>query len=169
MALRFPVDGAASPVLTVDIDQLFHATTWGQRFKAEFDAETAALAAENDRLYQELAAEEAELTAARQKLSQTEFRTRAEAFDKKAESIRREWERRRVALAARPDAELAAFRRASLPVFEAVMKERGALAILDRSAVYLARDVIDVTEVLARRIDSEIGNGQGIATPVPAP
>lgn len=149
----------SSPILTVDFNALFTGSAWGKRFQAEFEQATRDLATENDRIYAELAAEETALTEARKSLAAEDFRSRAEAFDQKVQSSRRNWEVRRRDLTQRPEAEMEAFRNASLPVFDQVMRERAALAILDQRAVFLSRDAVDVTSDLISRIDAEVGAG----------
>lgn len=153
----------ASPLLTVDFNALFTGSAWGKRFQAEFEAASRALAAENDRIYAELAAEESALTEARKSLAPAEFRRRADAFDEKVQKSRRDWEIRRRDLTQRPEAEMEAFRTAALPVFDAIMRERAALAILDQRTVFLSRDAVDVTEALIARIDALVGQGPPMA------
>ncbi|MDM7255795.1 MAG: OmpH family outer membrane protein [Paracoccus sp. (in: a-proteobacteria)] len=155
--------GVASPILTVDINALFAGSAWGKRFQAEFEAASRGLSEENDRIYAELAAEERALTEARPRLTPEEFRSRADAFDQKVQKSRRDWEVRRRDLTQRPEAELEAFRAAALPVFDAIMRERAALAILDQRMVFLSRDAVDVTAPLIARIDAQIGQGPPMA------
>lgn len=153
----------ASPILTVDINALFAGSAWGKRFQAEFEAASRGLSEENDRIYAELAAEERALTEARPGLTPEEFRRRADAFDQKVQKSRRDWEVRRRDLTQRPEAELEAFREAALPVFDAIMRERAALAILDQRTVFLSRDAVDVTAPLIARIDAQVGKGPPMA------
>ena len=41
-----------------------------------------------------------------------------------------------------------------------IMRERGAVAILDQRVVFLSSDVIDITELAVARIDAAIGDGK---------
>ena len=154
---------AVAPILTVDEEALFAGSAWGKRVKARIDAEGAALQAENDRIAEALAAEEAELTGLRATLEAGEFRQRAEAFDRRATEIRRERAQAAADLNARADQDRLAFYRAALPLMGKLMQERGAVAVLDQRTVFVSLDVIDITLDLIERLDSELGDGAGMA------
>ncbi|WP_258551852.1 OmpH family outer membrane protein [Paracoccus versutus] len=154
-----PNGQAVLPVLTLDQDALYLHSRWGQRVQAELERRGSEIAAENERLVEQFAAEEQELTALRQTLPPDEFRKRADEFDKRVVEVRRARDAAPRALQAEAEEERQAFFRAVLPVLAAVMRERGAVVVLDQRAIFVASQSIDVTEVLIERIDREIGAG----------
>lgn len=150
---------AASPILTVNEEALYSGSAWGQRVQAMLEARSHEIAADNDRIYDQLAAEEDQLTALRATLSPEEFRKRANDFDSRAQDVRNERQLIVQELNAVAESERHAFFSAAVPIFAAVMEEREALVILDQRMVFISADLVDVTEVLIDRIDAEIGPG----------
>jgi hypothetical protein len=57
---------------------------------------------------------------------------------------------------------------AALPVLGGLMLDIKAVAILDRSAVILTFDQLDVTDLAIARMDRELGTGADAAEPPPA-
>ncbi|SIQ78341.1 periplasmic chaperone for outer membrane proteins Skp [Paracoccus thiocyanatus] len=147
------------PVLTLDQEALYLGSQWGQRAQAELERNAREVAAENDRLADQFAAEEQELTALRQSLPPDEFRKRADEFDQRAVEVRRARDAAARALHTGADEERQAFFRAALPVLAALMRERGAVVVLDQRAIFVASQSIDVTDELVERMDREIGAG----------
>lgn len=156
-----PAAGATVPaaVLTVDQEALWRDSAWGRRAQAALEAEGEVIAAENDRIAAELEAEDAALTALRETLPPEEFRARADAFDERVQQVRRDRDAAASALRARAAEERTAFLNAALPVFSAIMAERGAVVVLDRGSVFLSADAIDITAALIARVDAQIGAG----------
>ncbi|MDO5705333.1 MAG: OmpH family outer membrane protein [Paracoccus sp. (in: a-proteobacteria)] len=151
-----------APVLTVDEELLFARSAWGKRVQAELEERGRTLQAENDRLAQQLAGEESDLTAQRGTTDAAEFRRLAEAFDARATGVRRERAQAAADLNALAEADRTAFYRAALPVMGRLMQERGAVAVLDQRTVFVSLDVIDITADLVTRLDQELGDGAGI-------
>ena len=172
-----PAGSAVLPVITLDQDMLYLNSKWGQRVQADLERQGREIAAENDRLEKQFADEERELTQLRATLPPEEFRTRADAFDTRVVEVRRERANAARELQSRANEERGAFFRAALPVLAAMMRERGAVAVLDRNSVFVAAESIDVTEALIQRLDASIGTGptdpvpppQAPALPAPAP
>ncbi|AUH34707.1 OmpH family outer membrane protein [Paracoccus tegillarcae] len=162
-----PVVPVVSPVLTVDQEQLFAGSAWGRRIQADLDAAGIRLDEENDRLYKQLVAEEAELTELRKTLDAAEFRERAEAFDARATRIRREFAQSVEDLNADLQREQAAFFQAAGPIMGLLMQERGALAVLDRQTTLVSVGSINITSELIARIDAELGDGSDRAPDAP--
>ena len=164
-----PRVNGALPVITLDQDALYVNSKWGQRVQAELERQGREIAAENDRLEKQFAQEERELTELRKTLPPDEFRKRADEFDTRVVEVRRERVNAARELQTRANDERNAFFRAALPVLAAVMRERGAVAVLDQRSVFVAADSIDVTEALIRRMDTDIGAGPAAPAPTPAP
>lgn len=150
---------ASVPVLTVDQERLFANSAWGRRAQADLEEEGRSIAAENDRIAQQLSQEEAALTEKRKTLAAAQFRKEAEAFDTRATAIRRERAQVVQELNARADADRSAFYQAALPVMGDLMQRRGAVVVLDRRTVFVSLDAIDITDALIAELDRLIGPG----------
>lgn len=157
-----------SPILTLDQDRLFAETLWGKRAEARIEAASAELAAENRRIEAELTAEEKALTERRATMPAEDFRAAADAFDAKVTEIRRAQDAKARAIGQMQDAERQRFYGAALPVMGEVLRSRGAVAVLDSRAIFLAADVIDVTGEMVARIDAALGAGEDVPLPAPA-
>lgn len=163
-----PAVALQTPILTIDQDRLFDGTLWGQRVARRIADASAALAAENRRIEAELTAEEKGLTDKRGTLPAEDFRKLADDFDARVTEFRRTQDGKARDVARLHDAERQAFFKAALPVMAEVLRDHGAIAVLDNRAIFLAADAIDATEEMIRRIDAELGAGTDVALP-PAP
>lgn len=162
-----PDGSLAQAIITVDQESLFRDSAWGRRAMAALAEKTRQVAADNDRLFAQLSSEEAALTEQRKTLPPQEFRTRATAFDERVQKLRREREAAARELQVLSDAERSTFFRAAAPAIGAVMRERGAVVVLDPRTVLFSVEAIDVTSTVIARLDAEIGDGAD-AVQVPA-
>lgn len=157
--------GSSPPVtpqiLTIDQDRLFSETVFGGRVSAELESETSALTAENRRIEAELIAEERKLTDLRETMEPEPFQEMANAFDAKVQQIRAEQDAKSRNLQQRADAERQRFFREIVPVLGQIVRERGAVVILDRREVFLSADSIDITDQAISRINARLGVGPG--------
>jgi Skp family chaperone for outer membrane proteins len=158
----------ASPVLTVDQDELFEQSAFGRRILDEIETGSAELGAENRRIEAELAAEERSLTDRRPGMDPEDFRTLATAFDEKVVEIRRTQDQKAREIGRLAEDGRQQFFREVLPILAEVVRERGALAILDSRAVILSADAIDITQEAVARIDARLGDGAGLPLLAPA-
>jgi len=158
---------AGSPVVTLDQDRLFAESQFGRAVTARYDLDAQALAAEFRKIEAALQDEERSLTARRAILPATEFRKLADEFDTRAESVRNTQDARSRALARRRDEDRQRFIETALPVLGRLMGEMGAVAILDRDAIVLSFDRIDITDAAIARLDAELGDGATVAPPLP--
>ena len=157
-----PVAVAATPsILTLDQDRLYAESRFGQALEKAAAEAAARLGAENRQIESDLAAEEKALTDRRATLSAEEFKPLAEAFDAKVERIRAEQEAKSKAVQDKRDAGRRAFFTAVLPVLAELMRQRGAQAILNKSAVILSFDSFDITDAAIQAIDAKLGDGSG--------
>lgn len=124
------------------------------------------LEAENQQIFDQLAAEEAELTAARAELSPEEFRQRADAFDLHVETIRAERGQRALELSRRSDEEARRFFETALPVLIQMMNEQGLVALLKPDALILGADWLDVTDAAIARLDAATGSEPEAGAPL---
>ncbi len=152
------------PVITLDQDRLYMESAWGTRVQGDLERIGREIGAENDRLEKQFSDEETQLTELRKTLPPDEFRKRADEFDKRVVEVRRERENAARELQARASEERSAFFRAALPVLAAFMHEKGAVAVLDQRAIFVAAEDIDVTDALGKRLDAEIGEGPSADT-----
>jgi Skp family chaperone for outer membrane proteins len=171
VALSAPASAQDAPplaggVLLVDQDRLYSDSRFGQRIQAEIDTETRTLQAENRKLEADLEAEERALTARRATLPPDEFRALAEAFDVKVKGIRVARDAKAADLTARRETARKTFFEKAVPILAAIMRDQGALAIIDRSAVVIAFDRIDITDIAIARIDATL-TPEGAIEPPP--
>lgn len=164
---------SAPAILTVDIERLFSQSQFGDRLSRDYAEGRADLAAENRRIADALREEELALAAQRPEMDPAVFRVEAEAFDAKAQGIRRAQDAKERALEDTLSSARSQFLEATSPILGQLMVDRGAYAILDRRSVLLSLGAIDVTDEAVLRIDSAIGDGSdqdaGSVTPEQSP
>lgn len=152
----------APQILTLDQDRLYAESQFGRALEARITAANQALAAENRKIEQDLAAEEADLTQKRPTMSSIAFQALADAFDAKVEQVRADQAAKVEASKAQREAGRKAFFAASVPVLAELMRQAGAYAILNRSAVVLSFDAIDVTDRAIKALDDKLGDGSKV-------
>lgn len=153
----------ASAILTVDVDRLFAQTQFGERIARDYTEGRAALANENRVIADALREEELALAQQRPDMEPALFRAEAEAFDDKAQGIRRAQDAKERTLEETLASGRDQFLVASRPILGQLMVDRGAFAILDQRAVLLSLGSIDVTDLAIQRIDAAIGDGAEVA------
>jgi Skp family chaperone for outer membrane proteins len=160
LALGTPVLGQtvapAAQVLTLDQDRLYTESLYGKALEARISAANQALAAENRKIEQGLANEEADLTAKRPGMTPSAFQALADAFDAKVEQVRADQAAKIEAMKTQREEGRKAFFQATVPVLAELMQQMGAFAILNRSAVVLAFDSIDVTDRAIKALDEKL-------------
>ncbi|MFN3723848.1 MAG: OmpH family outer membrane protein [Paracoccaceae bacterium] len=161
---RPQVEQAASVVI-LDRTRLFEDSQMGRAILAQVELASADLIAENRRLEAALEAEERGLTERRANLPVAEFRELAREFDTRVEELRVAQEAKSRSLSRTRDAEQQRFFELAIPVLAELMQDLGAVAIIDRSAVILSFDRIDITAQAIARLDADLGNGQAEADP----
>lgn len=159
----------ANGVLLLDQDRLFSDSRFGQRLLGELDAKTKELQTENRKLEADLEAEEKNLTERRATLPPEEFRTLADAFDAKVKAIRVARDAKSNDLAAQREAARKTFIQTAVPILAEILSERGAAAIIDRSAVVLSFDRIDITDLAIARVDALLAPDGATVPPRPRP
>lgn len=152
-----------SAVVTLDRDRLFEDSLMGRAVLARIERESNDLIAENRRLEAALEEEERGLTERRATLSPADFQTLAREFDTRVEELRVAQEAKSRALTRSGDLQQQQFFSAAVPVLAGLMQDLGAVAIIDRSAVILSFDRIDITAQAIARLDAELGDGSSLA------
>lgn len=158
-----PAEQLAPTFLTVDIDQMFTQSQFGQRVGQSYAQGREELAAENGRIAQALREEELALAAQRSEMEVSVFRAEAVAFDEKAQAIRRAQDAKERELEETLTLGRDQFLSVTRPILGDLMVERGAFALLDRRSVLISLGSIDVTEDAIERIDAAIGDGSQVA------
>ncbi|PZO66004.1 MAG: molecular chaperone Skp [Paracoccus denitrificans] len=148
-------------IVTVDQEALFLRSKWGLRVQQELGSRSRTVAADNERIFNELSAEESALTDLRRTLSAEDFRKRAQAFDARVTSVRTEREIAARELTTLADAERQAFFRIVAPLIGQEMRGRGALVALDPRTILFSSESIDVTAQVISMVDAQAGDGAG--------
>lgn len=148
-----------SPILTLDREQLFAGTLYGQRVNRELDAASTAMAAETRSIEAALEAEEKALTEQRATMEPEAFRALAAAFDEKVQALRAERDAAESDLVDQIEAAQLAFFNRIGPVLGQLVRDRGAVLIVDRRAVLLSAANVDITAAAIERIDAVLGDG----------
>ncbi|MFC2967613.1 OmpH family outer membrane protein [Acidimangrovimonas pyrenivorans] len=176
-----PADGAPqSAILTLDQDRLFTESAFGKRVARDIDTAQQALLAENRKIEARLSAEEKSLTEKRPTMAPDAFRKLADDFDARVQKIRHEQDAKNQRIAQMRDSERKRFFKQALPVLGRMVRESGAVAILNSQAVFLSLNSVDITDRAIKRIDAVLGDGSagapdptavtdGAATADPAP
>ncbi|MEF3047576.1 OmpH family outer membrane protein [Pseudotabrizicola sp. L79] len=169
-AVATPSAGAVSrfagAVLTLDRERLYTDSEPGKAAQARFEQASAALVAENRTLEAALEAEERSLTELRATLPAADFRRLASEFDTKVEELRRAQDAKSRALTRTREDERQTFFEAAVPVLGRLMVDLEAVAIIDRSAIILIFDQLDVTDLAIERLNAEL---PATAVPLPSP
>lgn len=146
-------------VVILDQDRLFVESRFGKAVLARHQQAVEALQAENRRIEAALEAEERDLTDRRSRLPAAEFQTLAADFDSKAEGIRKAQTAKSDEIKARLEAEQRRFVETARPVLDGLMREMGALVMLDARAVIFSQSGADVTAAAIARLDESLGDG----------
>ncbi len=154
-----------SPILTLDWERLYQNSLWGKRVDGEIRAVSADLRAENDRITNQLEAEERALTKRRPKMTPADFQVAADAFDKRASAIRAAQNAKAEAIQHRLTEERQAFVKAVMPLLDDEIKARGAVVVLDSRMIIRGLAQADMTTELDARVNKEIGDGAGRVPP----
>jgi Skp family chaperone for outer membrane proteins len=162
-----PTAQIAPSIVTVDVDGLFTQSQFGRRIGQLYTDGREALALENRRIAGALRDEELALTQQRPDMEPDVFLSEAEAFDDKAQGIRRAQDAKERDLEETLTNGRDQFLEAARPILGQLMVDRGAFAILDRRSVLLSLGSLDVTEAALERIDTAIGDGSQLVPVVP--
>jgi Skp family chaperone for outer membrane proteins len=146
-------------VVTLDQEQLTLGSKYGQALQAQFEAETAALQAENRKIDAELEAEERALTDKRAVMDSSSFRPLADAFDKKANDLRTAQDAKSRDLTNRRDERRQKFFTKIKDIIGKTMIAHGAVVTLDNSATVVRLATVDITAEVIALIDKQLGDG----------
>ncbi len=148
-----------SKIFTLNQDQLYSQSLFGQRVLAEIATRKAGIVDENTRMEAELKSEELALTKKRPTLAPADFRVLADAFDAKVEKIRTGRAQKSLDLNTWSNGERKRFFDLAFPILLQYARDIGALVILDRRSVIISSDAIDITATAMKKIDAAIKDG----------
>ena len=155
-----------SAILTISPEDLFQDSEFGGALQRRAATFANQLKQENNRFEATLAQEEKNLTILRKTIAADSFASMAAAFDRKVERIRNEQEEKSLKLNQEMEANRKYFFDAVLPVLGEIMKKYGALLIVDKSAVFVSFDRIDITAEAATLIDQTLALVPDISDPL---
>lgn len=158
-----------SPILTIDRDRLFSESAFGQRVNREIEATSNAMAAESRRIESDLEEEERQLTEKRKTMEPDAFRELAKAFDEKVQALRKDRDSAEANLRKQIEQAQADFFEKVGPILGTIVREHGAVLIVDRRAILLAAADVDITDEAIARIDAVLGDGTSEDAALPAP
>jgi Skp family chaperone for outer membrane proteins len=142
------------PILTFEAERLFAESALGRALDAEVEEAAQRLGEENRRIEADLLAEERALTDRRAQLPPEDFRPLAQAFDEKVQRVRAEQDEKERTLAELREEGRQRFLQQAVPILSDILRERGALVLLDRREVFLSADAIDITDAAIARLDA---------------
>lgn len=145
-----------SPILTVDQNRLFEQSAYAQFLIDQLEVERDQLIVENRKIEADLAAEEQELTQERPLMKPEDFREKAASFDNRVVDIRRAQDEKLRDLNERHDNTQKQFYTAALPIIAELVRETGAVAVLESGSVILAAEQIDITQQVIDQIDARL-------------
>lgn len=148
-----------STLLTIERDQLYQRSQLGIALEAMLTGERDALQTENQQIFDALTAEENELVTLRGQTEPEAFSVLASAFDEKVQRIRQEQDLKLRTLVRRREEILNRFVTISLPLVAQVARDRGGLAVIERSQVFLVVQDIDITTDAIALIDKVYSGG----------
>lgn len=161
-----PQGEVQTPILTLDTDRLLNDSAAGRAVDRDLAEKSAALAAENRRIEAELTEEEKDLSVRRPSLTSEQFRAEAAAFDEKVTTIREEQDAKLRDLQARSEAARRSILLAANPVLASILRDTGAVAILEKGNLIVALQTIDITDTAIERLDAAMDDPAGV---IPGP
>ena len=168
-ALSMGQGAARAPgVVVIDRDEVLRGTRLGAARLADLAAAEASLAAENREIEARLVAEEQSLADRRAGMDPDAFRAEAAEFDLRVTEIRRTQDAKAAALVTRRETLSDQFWQDVLPLLGQVMDARAAAVMLDRGAVFLSSQAVDVTQDVIGAIDAATEEAPATEAPPPA-
>jgi len=159
-SVGFPIVENDSQILTVDLERLFGQSLFGERVRQDYSDARIELATENQRIAEALREEELSLTERRPNMEPEVFREEAEAFDEKAQGIRRAQDAKEQALEQLLLDRRDQFLEAARPILGELLIARNASVIVEQRGVIVSLNRIDVTEEALEQINAVLGDGR---------
>ena len=144
-----------SPILTIDLDRLLSETQLGSETMARLEQQAQQLADENNRIETQLIEEEQRITDQRAELEAEAFRDLADDFDSRVQQFRSEQDAKARALTRSRDEARQDFFSEVTEIVSNIVREKGALVVIERREVFLSADTIDITDEAIQRVNEE--------------
>lgn len=151
-----PQNVPRADILVIDTSRLITASQLGQELRSELKAREEALAEEDTALEEQLLQEERELTQKRNTLPVDEFTALADAFDQKARETRAMQAEKYAALERESNELALQIYSAAKPIFADIMREAGAVMLIDQSNVIISAGQVNITDLAIERIDQAL-------------
>lgn len=145
------------PILVIDQDRLFSETRLGSDSRASLEQAANDLKDENQKIEEELISEERALTEQRASLQAEDFRILADEFDARVQRIRLEQDEKARALTRAQEDARSDFFQDVAAIISDIVRERGALVVIDRRNVFLSAGQIDITDEAIARVNAAEG------------
>jgi len=158
-----PTAGPVSQILVLDIEAVFNDSLYGKRVLDDYNATAVDLEAENRRIADSLLAEERDLTERRPTMDPAAFRQAAAEFDTRVQGIRHAQDAKERELQSMVAKGREAFAQAMEPVLISLLRDLGAVVILDARTTIARLDAIDVTARAVEAADRMLGDGADAA------
>lgn len=143
-----PVGAQGAPVVVVDLDRAVRESAAAADLREREVAARRALQTEFDAVTAALELREGEMVELRRNMEPEAFDVLVKEFDARVRDARRGAQEQGAALQARFGAAQSALLERIRPIVGALMRERGAVAVLERKAVVVAEQSLDVTDAL---------------------
>lgn len=144
---------SAQPLLTVELERVLQGSEYGQAILNEEAAKIDALRQRGREVDSQFEAEELRLTAQRAELPPDEFRQLAEQFDARVIATRAELQQQGRTLEQENQERRQAFFNDVTPILVGILEETGATAIVEHRALLVARQDLNITEEVIKRLD----------------
>jgi len=155
-AQTFPIFGTDVKIAVLDQEQLFLSSDAGLSIRQDFEEQSRALAAENDRIQKELEEEELKLTEIRKTLPSEEFAILADEFDTKVRTIRNGQSQKERDLNLGLTNQRSQFFQKATPVLLQLINDLGIEVVLNKETVVLAAEGTDITLAAIQRVNELI-------------
>jgi Skp family chaperone for outer membrane proteins len=159
----------APSILVVDLEAAMRQSATAGALRDIEVRERRALQARFDEEKAMLEAREAELVDLRAKMDKAQFDKLTAEFDARVRRIRRAAQEDAAALQARFAGAQRELYQALRPMAEALMRERGAVVILDRKGAAAFDPSLDVTDALAQRLNAAAPDAEALLAAQPTP
>lgn len=144
----------AASVLVVDLERALRDSAAASALRAMEVGERRALRDKLDAMKSALEDEEARMVVLRDTLPKEEFDVLVRDFDQRVRTARRVAQQDAAALQARFATAQATLERAARPLIEALMREHGAVLVIDRKTALAVAPDFDATDALIARLDA---------------
>ncbi|MHA3913358.1 OmpH/Skp family outer membrane protein [Halovulum sp. GXIMD14793] len=169
VALLLPGAALAQPLLTVELENVLQQSEYGKSVLEEEASRIDALRQRGREIDSNFESEELRLTEQRATLPAEEFRKLADEFDARVIATRAELQQLGRALEQENQRRRQMFFNNVTPILVGILEETGATAIVEHRALLVARQDLNITQEVIKRLDQAYRAGQVPTTDDPPP